>query len=125
MKAIAGLAGLLQHDVFFWDHEIVVVWLNRILGRALQGRTISEVMRDGEKVEREFLPKLRAQLMHQLQVEMERRRDETSERESTKPQRPSRETRRLRGYIQRIDSRLALLETSGPAGDKMVPPGAD
>ena len=43
MEAIAGLAGLLQHDLFFWDHEIIVVSLKRILGRALPGRTLSEV----------------------------------------------------------------------------------
>jgi len=43
MEAIAGLAGLLQHDLFFWDHEIIVASLKRILGRALPGRTLSEV----------------------------------------------------------------------------------
>jgi hypothetical protein len=109
MEAIAGLAGLLQHDLFFWDHEIVVAWLERILGRALPGRTMSDVMRDGEKVEREFLPELHTQLMHQLQVEIERRR-ETSEQDAATPQRPSRKAQRLRGYIERIQRRRAMVE---------------
>jgi len=113
MEAIAGLAGLLQHDVFFRDHETVVAALKRILGRALPGRTISEVMRDGEKVERAFLPALRAHLMHQLQAEIERRR-ETSEQDAAAPQRPSREAQRFRGYIERIERRLAMLEGGAP-----------
>ena len=106
MKAISGLAGLLQHDLFFWDHEIVVAWLKRILGRALPGRTISEVIRDGEKVEREFLPELRAQLMHQLQAEIERHRGETLKQDA--------EAQRFLRFIERIDGRLAMLETEVP-----------
>ena len=122
MKAIAGLAGLLQRDLFFWDHETVVASLKRILSRALPGRTLSEVMRDGEKVERPFLPKLRAQLTHELQAEMERSRGETSEQDAAARRRPSREAQRLRADIERIDRRLALLEASAPAP---LPPSAD
>jgi hypothetical protein len=75
----------------------------RILHRALAGPSISGVVREGDKAERAFLPELREQLMHELQAETEECRGEPTEQEAAAPQRPSRESRRLRGYIERID----------------------
>jgi len=80
------------------------------------------LIRDGEKVECEFLPELRAHLIHELQAEMEGSRGETSQQDDVAPQRQSREAQRLRGFIERIDRRLAMLETEAPAPP---PAGAD
>jgi hypothetical protein len=86
------------------------------LAALLPGRTISELMRDGEKVERAFLPELRMHLVHELQVEIERGRGETLEQGDGAPKRPSRKVQRLRDFIERVDERLAILEAHAAPG---------
>jgi hypothetical protein len=75
---------------------------------------MSEVLRDGEKGEREFLPRLRTEYARQLQIEIERSRGESPERNAPASQRPSREAQRLHGLIERIELRLAMLEAEAP-----------
>jgi hypothetical protein len=121
-RAIAELPLYLQNDLLPRGGDSVSRRLGSILNHALAGRAVAEVISDGEKVERAFLPKLRAHLIHELQAEMEGSRGETSQQDDVAPQRQSGEAQRLRGFIERIDRRLAMLETEAPAPP---PAGAD
>jgi hypothetical protein len=114
--AIARLPALLQEDPFERSDD-VPQRLAGILGNALAGRTMSEVMREGAAAERAFLLELRADLLQRLRAEMR-----GSEQTADASEPPNPRISRLRADIERIDERLALLRALPPAGEWPLAP---
>jgi hypothetical protein len=71
-RAIAELGLSLQEDLVLPD-DSVPPRLRATLRDALAGRSVAEVMSDGEKAERAFLPRLRAHLALELEAEIRSR----------------------------------------------------
>jgi hypothetical protein len=99
---IARLSALLWEEPFFPRADDAPGRLARILGSALTGRTVSEVLHEGPRAERAFLVALRVDLSQRLQTEMRASEQATA---ASKP--PSPRIRRLRADIERIDRRLS------------------
>lgn len=115
VNAIAGLTVFFQKDPLLRRNESALRRrVRNMLDRALEGRTIVQVLREGEAAEHAFLPVLREELMRQLRSEMTERSDEAAKQGTAAPKRPSSRIRRLRADIERIDRRLDLLEASAP-----------
>ena len=93
-----------------------------MLDAVLAGRSVADVVSDGSSVERALLVTLRNDLSERLRSEFEEQRDETAAQGTPAPDRPSAEVRWLRGYIERVARRLAMLEAEAPAPH---PTGAD
>jgi predicted RNase H-like nuclease (RuvC/YqgF family) len=89
--------------------------LQAILDRALGGRTIAEVIREGEKLERGFLVAFREDLAKELGSEIEKQRRETSDQEAQATQRSDSRIKDLRAEIERLELRLAMLAAATPA----------
>ncbi|MGH6897577.1 MAG: hypothetical protein ACREJ5_13690 [Geminicoccaceae bacterium] len=119
VQAILGLAALLQKAPLVRGIDSIPGRLKRALDVALEGRTMSEVVDEGEWLERAFLTALREELSSQLRSEIERQWSEAAEQGTAAqgtaaPERPSGRVRRLRAEMERIDRRLALLEADRP-----------
>jgi hypothetical protein len=121
IRAIAGLAAVLQKDPLIRGTDSVPARLKAILDRALDGRTIPEVVSEGEKLERAFLMALRADRSAQLRSEIEKRRRQALG-ENALPERSSGQIKQLRVDIERLDRRLAMLGAEAPT---TPPPGAN
>jgi hypothetical protein len=89
--------------------------LRTILDRALEGRTVAEVIREGATLERAFLVALRDDRAKQHRSEIDERQRETASREATVPQRSSSRIEDFRAEIARVERRLAMLDVDTPA----------
>jgi hypothetical protein len=116
LQAIAGLVAVLQVDPLIPGTDSVPARLRTILERALGGRTIMEVTREGEKLERAFLLALRDDRSKRLRSEIEKQQREAYDQAARALQRSSSRIRHLRADIERFDRRLARLDadTLGP-----------
>jgi hypothetical protein len=117
-RAIAELGLYLQEDLVL-PAGSVPKRLRTILRNATAERSVAEVMSDGEKSERSFLPRLRTHLTQELDAEI---RSEASGLEGTAPRPSSARIRELRLDIERVDRRLAML---GAEGHTPPQPGAN
>jgi hypothetical protein len=122
LQAIAGLAAVLQADPLIRGTAGVPARLRAILDRALDERTIPEVISEGEKLERAFLVVRRGDLSKDLRLDIDKQRRESFAKEAPAPQPSSSRIKNLRADIERIDRRLAML---GAAAPTTPPPGAN
>jgi hypothetical protein len=115
LQAVVRFPAILQADPLVPGTDSVPARFQTMLDRALGGRTIMEVIREGEKLERAFLVTLREDRSKQLRSEIEKQSSETSAREAAALQRANSRTRDLRADIERVDRRLAKLDANTPA----------
>ena len=121
-RTVGGFAALVRRDPFVRGLDSIPARLKKMLDAVLAGRSVADVASDGSSVERALLVTLRDDLSERLRSEFEEQRDETAAQGTPAPDRPSAEVRWLRGYIERVARRLAMLEAEAPAPH---PPGAD